>query len=90
MGEPKRWKIHLNRVGAITDYGTVGDEPHNTVHVREDRATEIDRHMVALRLAEWAGDTDDFTANAGGAREEYNDQASELLALVFGEETSRV
>jgi hypothetical protein len=52
------------------------------VPLREDRATEADIEVVASRLREWG--------QGIGGLEEYRRESRELLALVFGEEASRV
>jgi hypothetical protein len=89
MGEPRRWEI----TGHAEGYPRVDGSFHNpighgeTVRVREDRATEVDREKIARRLAEYA-------AHELGLEIEILDHhyetADELLALVFGEEVSRV
>jgi hypothetical protein len=90
MGEPRRWKIHLNKVGAITDYGTVSDQPHDTVRVREDRATEAEKTKIEAWLEENYGAAVRDLIGVWGGEECWDDDAEELLALVFDGEASCV
>jgi hypothetical protein len=92
MGEPKRWTLESRHdEHANQHYWRLGDGPEpvgsEDIPVREDRATEADREKIARRLAEYA-------AHELGLEVEILDHhfetADELLALVFGEEASRV
>ena len=82
MGEPRRWEI----TGQAEGYPRVGGSFLNpvghceTVHVREDQATEADLRAVATWMADGRKELVDLLM----------DDARELLALVFSEEASRV
>lgn len=92
MGKPRRWvlKSRYDEHGAQHYWQLEDDlEPNGpeSVVVREDRPTEVDLEKIARRLAEYA-------AHELGLEVEVLDHhfetADELLALVFGEEASRV
>lgn len=99
MSEPKRWilKAHSWSVGGdgyearwgtpSIAVDTPGLDTQPDIPVREDRATEVDREKIALRLAEHAARELDLEVEVFP---HHLETADELLALVFGEEASRV
>ncbi|MGH2878981.1 MAG: hypothetical protein ACRDK4_05155 [Solirubrobacteraceae bacterium] len=81
MAEPRRWTL----VGTLDDIHVEAGPliPDEEVHVREDRATDADIEAVGRLLAAWHGEEHDYEVNAGGVRDEHDNGARDLLALVF-------
>ena len=94
MGEPRRWKLtYRGRRGVEVKRAIPSPDAEwlcqgECVRVREDRATGADREKIARRLAERAAA--ELELEVVEVLPYHYETADELLALVFGEEASRV